>query len=59
MFSSLSFFLFIAEKTGMIFHTIPIRFCSRFLMTVKMAHCMEIDKIKSFLRKKKSYSDES
>ena len=32
----------------------PIKFCGRFLTTVKMAHYLEIDKIKSFL-KAKSY----
>ena len=30
------------------FHTTPIRFCSRFIPTVKMVHHVEIGKVNSF-----------
>ena len=31
------------------FHTIPIRFCRRFLTTIKMAHHVELGKIENIL----------
>ena len=33
-------------------HATPIRFCGKFVTTLKMAHYMKIDKIKSFLNTK-------